>query len=357
MSTAKAIQKALRSHRAEQLAKRYRMPRKPKSVAYSSLLKRGAFHEQVDRDLTYGELEKSRKHFEEQRSACRAARDRDLDVARTDCARKKRELAEECAAERSRARVIASECVATADHAHQDDLASYYRSQPKKSSRTNRRAIEAIRESDDAVRAELELGGRYELVPLWERVKGQIRARRGMSRAEAFDHYVHEHPGEVQAARDRQQARTEGELMREQAAAAAAAGDEEAERYLAELEQVGTPGRRASGAARRALGVILEAVAAADTARNRAHKLAEELVNITGRRAAKTRLAAVSRAQKQISGAEEKALRALSRLNRARPTREEAAEADRGLDRIKADWAAVYRVHDELVRRFDLVPF
>jgi hypothetical protein len=57
---------------------------------------------------------------------------------------------------------------------------------------------ERLAESDDAVLADIP----EELRPLWQRVKGGIRATRHMSRSEAFMQYVHDHPNEHRTAID-----------------------------------------------------------------------------------------------------------------------------------------------------------
>jgi len=57
-------------------------------------------------------------------------------------------------------------------------------------------SIARVRESDDAVRANIP----PEFVPLWEKIKGSIRGDARRSRTEAFLHYVEEHPDEVYAA-------------------------------------------------------------------------------------------------------------------------------------------------------------
>lgn len=55
-------------------------------------------------------------------------------------------------------------------------------------------------ESNDEVRSNIE----PHLRPLFERVKGKIKASDRMSRTEAFAHYVEENPGEVSAAQEKE---------------------------------------------------------------------------------------------------------------------------------------------------------
>jgi hypothetical protein len=66
-----------------------------------------------------------------------------------------------------------------------------YIQQRKEVKRASRR--ERMQESDDAVRGNIP----PEYIPLWERVKGKIRAGDRKSRTEAFMQYVEEHPAEM----------------------------------------------------------------------------------------------------------------------------------------------------------------
>jgi hypothetical protein len=80
--------------------------------------------------------------------------------------------------------------------------------------KTERRHVAAERraESDDAVRSNLEA----ELVPVFDRVRSKIRARPGMSRTEAFLHWVEEHPDEVWALREREAEAALAAMVREE---------------------------------------------------------------------------------------------------------------------------------------------
>jgi len=70
---------------------------------------------------------------------------------------------------------------------------------------------ERASESDDMVRADLDA----ELVPVFNAVKHRIQARPGMSRTEAFLHWVEEHPDDVWQLRQAQADRELAELVRE----------------------------------------------------------------------------------------------------------------------------------------------
>ena len=70
---------------------------------------------------------------------------------------------------------------------------------------------ERASESDDMVRSDLDA----ELVPVFNAVKHRIQARPGMSRTEAFLHWVEEHPDDVWQLRQAQADRELAELVRE----------------------------------------------------------------------------------------------------------------------------------------------
>jgi hypothetical protein len=79
-------------------------------------------------------------------------------------------------------------------------------------------AAERRAESDDAVRSNIEA----ELVPVFDVVKAKVRARPGMSRTEAFLHWVEEHESEVWSIRERQAEAQLNALLREERRATAA---------------------------------------------------------------------------------------------------------------------------------------
>ncbi len=76
-------------------------------------------------------------------------------------------------------------------------------------------AAERRAESDDEVRGNIE----SELVPIFDAMRGKVRARPGMSRTEVFVHWIEENPGEVWAIRERQSGVRLRELLREEKAA------------------------------------------------------------------------------------------------------------------------------------------
>lgn len=94
---------------------------------------------------------------------------------------------------------------------------------------------ERQKESDDAVRSNID----DELVPIFNVVKARVRARPGMSRTEAFLHWIEENPSEVWALREDLAEKRLRALIREEKEAARA------------LRQVG--GRAAAKARRAAL--------------------------------------------------------------------------------------------------------
>lgn len=85
------------------------------------------------------------------------------------------------------------------------------RASKKKAPRTSAR--ERRSESDDEVRQNIS----PELVPLFERVKRQIKGSARMTRTEAFLHYVEEHPGEAMAAIEEKTEAVIRELARKEA--------------------------------------------------------------------------------------------------------------------------------------------
>jgi hypothetical protein len=82
----------------------------------------------------------------------------------------------------------------------------------RKASRPRRTALERRQESDDEVRGNLP----PDLLPLFERVKRQIRATDRMSRTEAFLKYAEENPAEVYAEQERRAEQEIRELMRQE---------------------------------------------------------------------------------------------------------------------------------------------
>ena len=73
-------------------------------------------------------------------------------------------------------------------------------------------AAERRSESDDEVRANIP----PEWIPVFERVRRQIASTPNMTRTEAFEHYVHDHPEAVVAAQERQYEHDVDDLERQQ---------------------------------------------------------------------------------------------------------------------------------------------
>lgn len=165
------------------------------------------------------------------REQCRTARARVKERARTRraelMAELNRELREMRQAERNRCQLRRARVKLESESAVQRakrERAETVRAErhAEQVERRRRRAQAAIRketaraESDDEVRANLE----PELEPIWERVKRRIHGRPGLSRTEAFAHWVEENPGEVWAMREELSERRLRALLREEERAA-----------------------------------------------------------------------------------------------------------------------------------------
>jgi hypothetical protein len=74
------------------------------------------------------------------------------------------------------------------------------------------RAAERRSESDDEVRANIPA----ELVAIFDRVRSKVRGSPGLSRTEAFTHWIEEHPDEVWRIHEEQAAAELARLLREQ---------------------------------------------------------------------------------------------------------------------------------------------
>lgn len=129
--------------------------------------------------------------------AARAEREAELADIRERCSLAREKLQAGCASRRTRSRTTAKARMAAAKQDKRDahKIARAYRSngQPRR----RRRRIEAIQESDSAVEAEI-LGMTPELLPVWNKVKRQIKGTAHKSRAEAFFQYAEENAEDVQ---------------------------------------------------------------------------------------------------------------------------------------------------------------
>lgn len=72
--------------------------------------------------------------------------------------------------------------------------------------------VDQQRESDSAVEAELS----HDELIVWRKVKGQIKASARMSRYEAFQHWVHDHQGEVAGLLEEQAQRELDKLIKQE---------------------------------------------------------------------------------------------------------------------------------------------
>lgn len=167
------------------------MPRYRKPLSAEADWKRRV-QAQTERDALRRELEAARREV----LAARLERQQGLACDRVRCQRARERLREVCAMARARTRARARTKIEEATGKARTSRADYAAEQRRKRAHEaagarGRRAIDRIRESDDAVRAEVE-AERPDLLELWERNKRHIRARRGMSRVEAFWQFAHD---------------------------------------------------------------------------------------------------------------------------------------------------------------------
>jgi hypothetical protein len=161
------------------------------------------------------------------RAACKAARVRVVETAkqkrREAHARIEQEIRELRQAERNRCQLRKHRVRADTESAiarRRRELAEERKSQAfvrrVEQHRTRERArharTERRRESDDEVRQNIDA----ELVPIFDAVRSRIAGRAGMSRTEAFTHWVEENPEEVWAIRERQSTAKLAALLREE---------------------------------------------------------------------------------------------------------------------------------------------
>lgn len=160
------------------------------------------------------------------RAGCRAARVRAraaiLARRRAEHERIRRELAEMRQAERNRcaARVVGARAsIATAIEGkkrqaakvRRDDKADRRIAKHGETERARVTARERLGESDDSVRSNLDA----HLVPIFDRVRKTIHASPRMSRTEAFLHWAHEHPTEIQEMQAENSEKEFARLLRE----------------------------------------------------------------------------------------------------------------------------------------------
>lgn len=130
--------------------------------------------------------ERAKSMRQEARDAVNRAIEAEREAARTSCATAKARVKESGATAREQARAALAE-----EKKLQREIARL-EARASSKGRTRRTSAEARSESDGAVEQEIPA----ELVPLWRKVKRQIKGSPRESRAEAFMRYVEEHPNE-----------------------------------------------------------------------------------------------------------------------------------------------------------------
>jgi hypothetical protein len=145
----------------------------------------------------------------EGRAAIRAAIVEEKKAAREACDARKAKVKEDVKSDVARARAELKE-----ERAYQREIRNI-EANVRKRERPRSSAKERRQESDDAVRQNIPA----ELLPLFEKVKRQIKGSDRESRTEAFLHYAEENPGEldalIEASAEREIARLEREEAKE----------------------------------------------------------------------------------------------------------------------------------------------
>jgi hypothetical protein len=358
------VRKALAAHRA----RRWKMPKKPKAWLPGSGRARPRLAEEAARALELARLDESLTRKGRDEAACKATRAAELDDARSACELARAELKEKCAEARHAARARGASCLAEADGRHQDELASYWRDHEtrRRMAAPRRRRGEALGESDDAVRAEL--GTRPELLPVWEKVKGQIRARPGMSRAEAFEHWTEEHPDEVTQIlaalepADDELARAERAYYEAQGVELDAEPDTSFDPASFAPEPAPAPkpargrGARGKDSREKALADVVAAEKAAALERDKAHALELQILDATSRKRAQRPLARMVSRMSAISDQIVKAQKAYDRLRKQGGDRYDTDASAEVIGRARDHWRYVHQRYEAMQERYSRLP-
>lgn len=141
------------------------------------------------------------RKLKRQEKAAKDEREQKLARLRIVCSRARAKLQQSCAARRDLTRAEARAKVETSKQSRKraredySELKRFERQAEERRRKHKRLPVEAIRESDDNVRGNIPA----ELLPVFEKVKRQIKGSPNISRTEAFLHYVEENPDDVQA--------------------------------------------------------------------------------------------------------------------------------------------------------------
>lgn len=144
------------------------------------------------------------KELKAEEKAAKDERQKRLARLRQMCERARARLQQSCAARRDLARAEARAKVATAKRSRKQlqedyrEIKRFERQAEERRKAHKRKPIEAIRESDDEVRSNID----PELYPVWDKVKRSIKGTPNMSRTEAFLQYIHDAPDEVETIMD-----------------------------------------------------------------------------------------------------------------------------------------------------------
>jgi hypothetical protein len=146
------------------------------------------------------EHRKQMRKLKQQEQAAKDERQQKLARLRLVCQNAKAKLQQSCAARRdlarseARAKVEASKQSRRQARADYSELKQLERQAEQRRRKHKALPAEAIRESDDEVRANIP----PELLPVFEQVKRSIKGNAKKSRTEAFLEYVEENPDDVQ---------------------------------------------------------------------------------------------------------------------------------------------------------------
>jgi hypothetical protein len=181
--------------------------------------------------------------------------------------------------------------MAAAEQARRDQASVRRVDSHRKKAEAKAQAHEQRRESDDEVRANLDA----DLVPVFDMMRSKVHARPGMSRTEAFTHWIAENESEVWPIREHIAQVQLGELMRAQRKA-----------DQAHARELGAQ-RQAERAERKAAKPRERAAAKAAKAKARAEVRAAELAEKAAGKAAQAAQVAAARAARKAAAVASKA--------------------------------------------------
>jgi len=205
--------------------------------------------------------------------------------------------------------------MAAAEQARRDQASVRRVDSHRRKAEAKAEAHEQRRESDDEVRQNLDA----DLVPIFDQMRSKVQARPGMSRTDAFTHWIAENESEVWPIREHIAQVQLGELMRAQRKA-----------DQAHARELGAQ-RQAERAERKAAGPRDRAAAKAAKAKARAEVRAAELAEKAAGKAAQAAQVAAGRAARKAAAV---ASKARGRTRAGLPAELPAVPLPRSADRL-----------------------